>query len=130
MSQKTILQKYKGVAGCSTDSAFAVALDVHRAKLSQWFQGTKPTTEYLQRLATQKVGEWEGDFAVELLVDRGLTVPCVCQTEVWDNGDCPKHGKTPLKASQMLNVSQSTRNGKKSLVRPLGVKLGISWAVL
>jgi len=61
----------------------------------------------LSELAVDQIGTWVGDLAVDCIkLDDARFVPCVCQTALWDNGPCPKHGESPeLVAVELAEVA-------------------------
>ena len=59
----------------------------------------QPELSGLQESAKLYVGHWIGDLCVDLLKLRGAAIPCVCKTEMWDCGACPKHGVPPTWAA-------------------------------
>jgi hypothetical protein len=73
-------------------SEFAHALGIPRTQYFTYLNGVQQDLAGLQWSAVKHVGTWIGDLAVELLKARGAAVPCKCETELWDNGPCPKHG--------------------------------------
>lgn len=75
---------------------FAVALGTSRPTYYSWLDGAEIGLKQLSVMAIRHVGEWRGELAVKLirLTDKRL-VPCRCETELFDNGPCPKHG-TPI----------------------------------
>lgn len=93
-TQIQILEQTRGERGM-TQTAFCRAIDVSRMwyykRLNQ-SDGDVLDLKSLSEMALWYIGEWRSDMAVQCirLMDERF-VPCVCQTEVGDNGPCPKH---------------------------------------
>ena len=69
--------------------------DVSKQRAFAYLKGEgKPSTENLQRVAIQCVGEMPGLLANRMLTIRGEAIPCVCLEKIGDGGSCPKHGAT------------------------------------
>ena len=96
LTEADILEAYRAARGLSRGE-FAHELGMSRQSYSTYLnKGVRQELEGLQESAVENVGGWIGDLAVDLLKARGAAIPCVCQTEMWDCGACPKHG-SPLK---------------------------------
>lgn len=92
-----LLERVRGELELSKGD-FAEALGVSR----QWYDqilndGKQVDLKTLSAVARDQAGSEIGGLAVELIVrwHGKENVPCVCQTELGDNGPCPKHGDVP-----------------------------------
>ena len=91
-TQAQVLERVRGELDLGI-SAFVDALGVFSR---QWYyqvlDGKELDLKTLSQLAVDQVGNWRGVLAVELisLADPRF-VPCVCETEIGDAGQCPKH---------------------------------------
>ncbi len=98
-TQGQYLEVLRGEMGLSQQD-FCEKIGVSR----QWYSGQLKkkadvlNVQSLSELASDHIGEWLGTMAVDLLIlqGNGRFVPCVCETEFWDKGNCPKHGMAPL----------------------------------
>lgn len=93
-SQQQVLEKYRGEM---SKVEFCAELGISRPTFDRWLEGAEISLKSLSLMAIDHVGEWMGDMATDLirLVDPRM-VPCVCQTNVHDSGDCPRHGVAPI----------------------------------
>lgn len=88
-TEKDIINEY-GLGYADLMDLFGVS----KQRAFEYLRGEgRPSTDALREVAKAKVGEMEGRMANEMLTLRGADVPCVCETELWDRGECPKHGK-------------------------------------
>jgi transcriptional regulator with XRE-family HTH domain len=95
ITQSQILEAYRAAQQLGK-TEFAHELGMSKQSYSQYVHNkSQPDLEGLQEAALENVGSWIGNLAVDLLVVRGAVVPCVCQTEIGDNGPCPKHSPIP-----------------------------------
>ena len=93
-TQIQILEEVRGERELSVPE-FSTALDISR----QWYYDQLNSgrdvlgLKSLSTMSIVHVGSWLGDLAVRCikLIDPRF-VPCVCETDKWDHGDCPKHG--------------------------------------
>jgi DNA-binding XRE family transcriptional regulator len=92
LTEADVLEAYRAAQGMGR-TEFAHALGMSKQSYSTYInKGAKQELPGLQESAIEHVGSWIGDLAVDLLRVRGAVVPCVCQTEMFDNGMCPLHG--------------------------------------
>ena len=93
-TQIQVLEEVRGEQGL-TVAEFSTVLGISR----QWYytrlenSGDVLPLKELSQLAVDHVGAWVGDLAVRCikLIDPRF-VPCPCETEIGDNGPCPRHG--------------------------------------
>ena len=96
LSEADILEAYRAAQGLGR-TAFAHELGMSKQSYSTYIlKGVRQDLMGLQECAVEYVGGWIGNLAVDLLKARGAVIPCVCQTEMWDCGACPKHGALPV----------------------------------
>lgn len=102
-TQIQILETERGERGMSV-AEFAEALGVSR----QWYYDRLNRgmdlfhLKALSVLAVDQVGTWRGELAVKCIrIVSDLFVPCVCETELWDKGPCPRH---PRQASSVKDL--------------------------
>jgi len=95
ITQADVLEAYRAEQQLGK-TQFAHELGMSKQSYSAYVNmKSQPELEGLQEAALENVGSWIGNLAVDLLVVRGAVVPCVCQTEIGDNGPCPKHSPIP-----------------------------------
>lgn len=102
--EKTTMPKIKNqtkvlkeARGKKTISEFCLDFPISRPTYYKWEGGGDMELDKLQDIALNRVGEWQGDVAVELIrLVNEYKVPCKCQTEIGDNGACPKHLKQTM----------------------------------
>jgi hypothetical protein len=98
ITEADVLEAYRAAQGMGK-TEFAHAMGMSKQSYSSYVNnGAKQDLAGLQESAIKYVGTWIGDLAVDLLEVRGAVVPCVCQTEFFDNGTCPMHS-TPSSLS-------------------------------
>lgn len=91
MTEAEVLEAYRA-AQQMKPVEFARSLGMSKQSYSSYVnKGARQDLAGLQESAKKHVGTWIGDLAVDLLIVRGAVIPCVCQTELFDNGLCPKH---------------------------------------
>ena len=99
LTEAKILEACRAAQGLGK-TQFAHELGMSKQSYSAYVtHGAKQDLSGLQEAAIEYVGRWIGDLAVDLLKARDAVVPCVCQTALFDNGQCPNHGKAPLKVA-------------------------------
>lgn len=114
LTEADVLECYRAAQG-KNQTEFAHELGMSKQSYSAYMRGRLQDLAGLQESAMEYVGSWIGDLAVDLLKVRGAVVPCVCQTAMFDNGDCPKHGTPSALRASSPNASHL---GKK--VRMVG----------
>ena len=91
-TEADVLEEYRAKAGVNK-LKFAAMLGMSRQAYSNYVNGEyRQNIQGLQESAIKYVNTWIGELCIDLLKVRGAIVPCVCKTEIGDNGDCPKHG--------------------------------------
>lgn len=101
-TQIRILEEVRGEQDLSVPE-FSAALGISR----QWYYDQLKSgrdvldLQSLSELSVDHVGSWLGDLAVRCikLIDPRF-VPCPCETDKWDHGDCPRHGVVGLDTPQ------------------------------
>jgi hypothetical protein len=113
LTEADVLEAYRAAQRIGR-TEFAHELGMSKQSYSAYMRGRLQDLKGLQESAVEYVGSWIGDLAVDLLKVRGAVIPCVCQTALFDNGSCPKHGKPPYEvigssksAVYMVPVSMS-----------------------
>jgi transcriptional regulator with XRE-family HTH domain len=91
LTEADVLEAYRAAHG-KNKSEFSAELGMSRQAYNNYLNGAKQDIQGLQESAIQYVGTWFGELCNDLLKARGAIVPCVCQTAIGDNGQCPKHG--------------------------------------
>lgn len=104
-SQMQVLERYRGE---KSKTEFCADLGISRPTLDAWLNGAEISLKLLSFLAVDHLGEWRSEMAVELIKRVSPSfVPCLCQTEPLDNGDCPRHGVSIRREEQERVYSTS-----------------------
>lgn len=90
-AQGEVLERHRGDL---SKIEFCAAVGISRPTYDAWLNGAEISLKFLSFLAVDHMDDWRGQLAVELikLIDERM-VPCVCETALWDNGSCPRHGQ-------------------------------------
>lgn len=79
----------------------ARALNISRQRLNGLYNGAKAETDVVMDWFQNGSADWVREMALDIFTHRPyLDVPCVCETEIGDNGPCPRHAAVLIEDPQ------------------------------
>lgn len=91
ITEADIFRAYQAAAGLKP-AEMARQLEISPQRMHNFFQGTQPMTETVLDWFLKGAAAWIKEMALDIFKHRPEhEVPCMCQTEIGDNGPCPRH---------------------------------------